>query len=129
MQKLSIPDLSQFRINRKLVTVVGIPILAAGVLAAMFNEVFFYNEAGQMTHVRTIFGEEKVVEDVATPQNGLAAVQPGAVPSASNLPCAWTTRKTLAAAIRPSHWTICPSCFWAMSMRRQNSVPVSPAFG
>lgn len=64
MQKLSIPDLSQFRINRKLVTVVGIPILAAGVLAAMFNEVFFYNEAGQMTHVRTIFGEEKVVEDV-----------------------------------------------------------------
>ncbi|MFP3526505.1 hypothetical protein SB912_28865, partial [Pantoea sp. SIMBA_072] len=33
-------------------------------LAALFNAVLFYNEAGQMTHVRTIFGEEKVVEDV-----------------------------------------------------------------
>ena len=52
------------RINRKLVTTVTLPVLALGGLAVLFNSVFFYNEAGQMTHVRTIFGEEKVVEDV-----------------------------------------------------------------
>ena len=30
----------------------------------LFNGVFFYNEAGFMTHVRTIFGDEKIVDDV-----------------------------------------------------------------
>nr|WP_180359303.1 SPFH domain-containing protein [Pseudomonas aeruginosa] len=38
-----------------------------GVLAlgfGLFNGVFFYNEAGFMTHVRTIFGDEKIVDDV-----------------------------------------------------------------
>lgn len=37
---------------------------AAGLGFALFNGVFFYNEAGFATHVRTIFGEEKVVDDV-----------------------------------------------------------------
>ncbi|CAN7378774.1 SPFH domain-containing protein [Pseudomonas solani] len=38
----------------------------AGLAAAfvLFNGIFFYNEAGFATHVRTIFGEEKVVDDV-----------------------------------------------------------------
>ncbi|MBF8792617.1 membrane protease subunit, stomatin/prohibitin [Pseudomonas monteilii] len=50
--------------HRKLIAVVAIPVVALGVLATLFDKIFFYNEAGQMTHVRTIFGEEKVVEDV-----------------------------------------------------------------
>lgn len=33
-------------------------------LAGTFNSIFVYNEAGFQTHVRTIFGEEKVVTDV-----------------------------------------------------------------
>ena len=64
MQKLPIPEFPKLRINRKLVAAIAIPIVTIGVLAAIFNNVFFYNEAGQMTHVRTLFGEEKVVEDV-----------------------------------------------------------------
>jgi regulator of protease activity HflC (stomatin/prohibitin superfamily) len=64
MQKLTLPDITQIRINRKLVAAITLPVLVVGGLAALFNAVLFYNEAGQMTHVRTIFGEEKVVEDV-----------------------------------------------------------------
>ncbi|MCV9917919.1 MULTISPECIES: SPFH domain-containing protein [Pseudomonas] len=64
MEKPPIPDLSQLRVNRKLIAVIATPLLACAALAALFNQVLFYNEAGQMTHVRTIFGEEKVVEDV-----------------------------------------------------------------
>ncbi|MFJ4431200.1 SPFH domain-containing protein [Pseudomonas sp. NPDC089395] len=64
MQKLPIPDFTQFRVSRKLIAAIGIPVLTVGALAALFNGVYFYNEAGQMTHVRTLFGEEKVVEDV-----------------------------------------------------------------
>jgi regulator of protease activity HflC (stomatin/prohibitin superfamily) len=43
---------------------VGIPVLVAAVGFVGFNGVFFYNEAGYATHVRTIFGEEKIVDDV-----------------------------------------------------------------
>ena len=64
MQKLPIPDFTQFRVSRKLIAAIGLPVLAVRALAALFNGVYFYNEAGQMTHVRTLFGEEKVVEDV-----------------------------------------------------------------
>ncbi|SDG29914.1 SPFH domain / Band 7 family protein [Pseudomonas benzenivorans] len=42
----------------------GLPALLAAVAFATFNGVFFYNEAGFATHVRTLFGEEKVVDDV-----------------------------------------------------------------
>lgn len=64
MQKMPIPDFTQLRVNRKLIAAIGIPVLAVGALAVLFNGVYFYNEAGQMTHVRTLFGEEKIVEDV-----------------------------------------------------------------
>ncbi|MGF6396057.1 SPFH domain-containing protein [Pseudomonas plecoglossicida] len=64
MQKLPIPDFSQLRVSRKLIAAIGIPVVAVGALAVLFNGVYFYNEAGQMTHVRTLFGEEKIVEDV-----------------------------------------------------------------
>ncbi|UVL02147.1 SPFH domain-containing protein [Pseudomonas sp. B21-047] len=64
MQKLTLPDITQIRINRKFFAAITLPVLVVGGLAALFNAVLFYNEAGQMTHVRTIFGEEKVVEDV-----------------------------------------------------------------
>ncbi|BBH45620.1 hypothetical protein [Pseudomonas sp. KU43P] len=64
MQKLPIPDFTQLRVSRRLIAAITIPVLAVGSLAVLFNGVYFYNEAGQMTHVRTIFGEEKVVEDV-----------------------------------------------------------------
>ena len=43
---------------------VGAPLLVAAAGFATFNGVFFYNEAGFATHVRTIFGEEKIVDDV-----------------------------------------------------------------
>ena len=42
------------RINRKLVATITLPVLALGGLAMRFNSVFFYNEAGQMTHVRRL---------------------------------------------------------------------------
>ncbi|MBV4507488.1 membrane protease subunit, stomatin/prohibitin [Pseudomonas sp. BW13M1] len=64
MQKLPVPDFTVLHKKRKLIAAIALPVLALGAIAAVFNEVFFYNEAGQMTHVRTIFGEEKVVEDV-----------------------------------------------------------------
>ncbi|KNX77420.1 membrane protease subunit, stomatin/prohibitin [Pseudomonas sp. 250J] len=64
MQKLPAPDFTVLHKKRKLIAAIALPMLALGAIAAVFNEVFFYNEAGQMTHVRTIFGEEKVVEDV-----------------------------------------------------------------
>jgi regulator of protease activity HflC (stomatin/prohibitin superfamily) len=47
-----------------LIKYVGIPVLVAAVGFVSFNGVFFYNEAGFATHVRTIFGEEKIVDDV-----------------------------------------------------------------
>lgn len=40
------------------------PAAALALGFVTFNSVFFYNEAGFATHVRTIFGEEKVVDDV-----------------------------------------------------------------
>ncbi len=43
---------------------VGVPALVAAIGFVSFNGVFFYNEAGFATHVRTIFGEEKIVDDV-----------------------------------------------------------------
>ncbi len=64
MQELSRPDFSKLRISKKLLTLIALPVVIGGASALLFDEVFFYNEAGQMAHVRTIFGEEKVVEDV-----------------------------------------------------------------
>lgn len=64
MQELSKPDFSKLRVSRKLVMMIALPLVIGGGSALLFDEVFFYNEAGQMAHVRTIFGEEKVVEDV-----------------------------------------------------------------
>ena len=46
-------------IRYALIAVVAIVVLVVG-----FNSIFFYNEAGYATHVRTLFGEEKVVDDV-----------------------------------------------------------------
>ncbi|MDH0646103.1 SPFH domain-containing protein [Pseudomonas sp. GD03858] len=64
MQKLPIPGFTLPHISRRLIASIAIPVVVLGGVATLFNHVFFYNEAGQMTHVRTIFGEEKVVEDV-----------------------------------------------------------------
>lgn len=64
MTNLSLPNVDLPRVSRKTVALVAIPLIAIGTFAGLFNQVFFYNEAGQMAHVRTIFGEEKVVEDV-----------------------------------------------------------------
>lgn len=47
-----------------LIKYIGVPVLVAVVGFVSFNGVFFYNEAGFATHVRTIFGEEKIVDDV-----------------------------------------------------------------
>ncbi|MDH0745783.1 SPFH domain-containing protein [Pseudomonas sp. GD03842] len=40
------------------------PVAALIAIPLLFTSVFFYNEAGYMTHVRTIFGDEKIVDDV-----------------------------------------------------------------
>lgn len=48
----------------QLIKYLGGPALLAAAAFALFNGIFFYNEAGFSTHVRTIFGEEKVVDDV-----------------------------------------------------------------
>ncbi|MCY1286836.1 SPFH domain / Band 7 family protein [compost metagenome] len=47
-----------------LIKYLGLPALLLALAFALFNGIFFYNEAGFSTHVRTIFGEEKVVDDV-----------------------------------------------------------------
>lgn len=46
---------------QKLGIVVFVVFLA---VVGTFNSIFVYNEAGYQTHIRTIFGEEKVVTDV-----------------------------------------------------------------
>ncbi|MGF6693026.1 MULTISPECIES: SPFH domain-containing protein [Pseudomonas] len=48
----------------QLIKYAGGPVVLATLAFALFNGIFFYNEAGFSTHVRTIFGEEKVVDDV-----------------------------------------------------------------
>lgn len=42
--------------------IIGAIVLA--IFAGLFNSIFVYNEAGYQTHIRTIFGDEKVVSDV-----------------------------------------------------------------
>lgn len=43
---------------------IAAPVLVCGLAFVIFNGAFFYNEAGFASHVRTIFGEEKIVDDV-----------------------------------------------------------------
>jgi len=43
-------------------SIIGVVSFIAALI--LFNGVLFYNESGYQTHVRTIFGEEKVVTDV-----------------------------------------------------------------
>lgn len=43
---------------------IGAPVGLAALAFVGFNGIFFYNEAGYATHVRTLFGEEKVIDDV-----------------------------------------------------------------
>ena len=64
MVNTSLSDIDFPRVSRRTVALIAIPLIAIATLASVFNQVFFYNEAGHMAHVRTIFGEEKVVEDV-----------------------------------------------------------------
>ncbi len=47
----------------QLIKCAGGPVVLAILAFALFNGIFFYNEAGFSTHVRTIFGEEKAVDD------------------------------------------------------------------
>lgn len=49
---------------KKSYAVVGSIVAALLVVAMLFNSVFVYNEAGYQTHIRTVFGDEKVVTDV-----------------------------------------------------------------
>jgi len=57
--KLTVP-----KPNKKVLTLL-LPSMAVLIATPLlFNSAFFYNEAGYMTHVRTIFGDEKIVEDV-----------------------------------------------------------------
>ena len=39
-------------------------VAAVGLGTILFKGIWFYNESGYMTHVRTIFGDEKIVDDV-----------------------------------------------------------------
>jgi hypothetical protein len=51
-------------LNKNLWKFVLPPLVVIVATPLLFTSVFFYNEAGYMTHVRTIFGDEKVVDDV-----------------------------------------------------------------
>lgn len=74
MQNHSLPDIALPHVKRK--TLVALPLTAPGAFAGLCNQVYFYNEAGRMAHVRTIFGEEKGVAEVgyATPWFGRTTV-------------------------------------------------------
>lgn len=51
-------------LNKPLLKYLLPPVAALIAIPVLFTSVFFYNEAGYMTHVRTIFGDEKIVDDV-----------------------------------------------------------------
>ncbi len=50
---------SSINVNVLKFVVAPIGLLILSILS--FNGIYFYNEAGFSTHVRTIFGEEKIV--------------------------------------------------------------------
>jgi regulator of protease activity HflC (stomatin/prohibitin superfamily) len=50
--------------SNKLLTVTFGSAAAIGLSYFLFKGIWFYNESGYMSHVRTIFGDEKIVEDV-----------------------------------------------------------------
>lgn len=52
------------KLDKNLLKYVLPPAAALVAIPLIFTQVFFYNEAGYMTHVRTIFGDEKIVDDV-----------------------------------------------------------------
>jgi hypothetical protein len=56
--------LHMLTLNKNLLKFVLPPLVVIVATPLLFSSVFFYNEAGYMTHVRTIFGDEKVVDDV-----------------------------------------------------------------
>lgn len=69
------------------------PVLLAIATPLLFTSALFYNEAGYMTHVRTIFGDEKIVDDVgystkwfgrATPWKKAISVQSSSMPDTAN---------------------------------------------
>lgn len=61
MQPLITPTQAFYRKWLKRLWLPGALLVGSPIL---FNSMFFYNEAGYMTHVRTIFGDEKIVDDV-----------------------------------------------------------------
>lgn len=63
---MQIPQIpSNFTIPYKLVLKFVIPPVFLAITAPLlFTNAFFYNEAGFVTHVRTIFGDEKIIDDV-----------------------------------------------------------------
>ncbi|WP_095092900.1 SPFH domain-containing protein [Pseudomonas sp. Irchel 3A5] len=50
--------------GKNLLKIAAPSLLLVAAIPLLFNTMFFYNEAGFMTHVRTIFGDEKVVDEV-----------------------------------------------------------------
>lgn len=63
--------MEQKKLIRNVVMGIGAALLAT---VAFFN-IFTYNEAGYQTHIRTIFGEEKVVSDVGYTTKWLGRAQ------------------------------------------------------
>ncbi|MBD8575267.1 membrane protease subunit, stomatin/prohibitin [Pseudomonas syringae] len=59
-----IPKTPAWAPSKKRLATLALPVAFLAASPLLFNNMFFYNEAGYMTHVRTIFGDEKVVDDV-----------------------------------------------------------------
>jgi regulator of protease activity HflC (stomatin/prohibitin superfamily) len=60
---MSLPNLP-LQIPTKLLAVTVGSAATIGLGYFLFKGIWFYNESGYMSHVRTIFGDEKIVEDV-----------------------------------------------------------------
>lgn len=56
--------MNQLNVKNSAVKFGVLGVIAAVFLVILFNMVLVYNEAGYQTHIRTLFGEEKVVTDV-----------------------------------------------------------------
>lgn len=59
-----IPKTPDWAPSKKRLATLALPVAFLVASPLLFNSMFFYNEAGYMTHVRTIFGDEKIVDDV-----------------------------------------------------------------
>lgn len=72
MSSFEKPELSSFA--KKGLKLAGIAALGLGAYLTIFNGFLYYNEAGYQSHIRTVWGEEKVVDTLGYSIKGWGAV-------------------------------------------------------